>query len=547
MRRTRSSIYGTAGNFNLCLGGAPKGRADSYIVADGSNIGSVADADRCAIADGGGSVRVCCFSSSNSITAIVALGKNSSVPRDRDIGTTITSTTDTGTPFRISGDICLTGDGYFAAAVRVAVAVSAADTGSRIARCFDGGISGNGDVFSIALISAADAGSIVARNCGYVAAGDGDIAGIAIAVSKGAADTSRIIVALCKETALAAVRSFVVVFNCQCARSVTVVFLKTGVLITALQDVVSVQFNFRIAFALYRESSTLIMGVGFTAVNIHIVQHKRKNLLGFFGKVIDNGDDVLGRRCGGAGAAVVRLCCGGSGQQGGRGIGGLLFLFLLLFLLLLFFLLLLLLFLLCGRLLRGLGGFCLCLGRLRGHFLFGWLLLLLLLLFFLFGGLLLRGHFLFGFLFGGLLLRSTLFALPGGCGYLLRCSVPGGILALGRFRLVPCGGVAPVRFLRGGGSVGFGAVVILSAAGSAPDDDAVKAVGVGLAALFDGDYTGIADVNIHTAIIDVVGGRECGGRNGCHNGQHRCCRKHPQCKILRSHKQSSQKLHGVDL
>ena len=526
MRRTRSSIYGTAGNFNLCLGGAPKGRADSYIVADGSNIGSVADADRCAIADGGGSVRVCCFSSSNSITAIVALGKNSSVPRDRDIGTTITSTTDTGTPFRISGDICLTGDGYFAAAVRVAVAVSAADTGSRIARCFDGGISGNGDVFSIALISAADAGSIVARNCGYVAAGDGDIAGIAIAVSKGAADTSRIIVALCKETALAAVRSFVVVFNCQCARSVTVVFLKTGVLITALQDVVSVQFNFRIAFALYRESSTLIMGVGFTAVNIHIVQHKRKNLLGFFGKVIDNGDDVLGRRCGGAGAAVVRLCCGG-----GRGNGRLIFLILFLFLFLLF-LLLLLLFLLCGRLLRGLGGFCLCLGRLRGHFLFGWLLLLLLLLF---------------FLFGGLLLRSTLFALPGGCGYLLRCSVPGGILALGRFRLVHCGGVAPVRFLRGGGSVGLDAVVPLVAAGSAPDDDAAKAVFVGHVALFDGDYTVFADFNIHTAIIDVVGGRECGGRNGCHNGQHRCCRKHPQCKILRSHKQSSQKLHGVDL
>ena len=293
---------------------------------------------------------------------------------------------------------------------------------------------------------------------------------------------------------------------------------------TTLQDVVSVQFNFRVAITLYRESSTVITGVVFTAVNIHIVQHKRKSLLGTLDKVVDNGDDVFGRLCGGAGAAVVRLCCGGSGQRGGRGNGRLIFLLLLL---------LLLLFLLCGRLLCGLGGFCLCLGRLRGLFLFG----------FLFGGLLLRGHFLFGWL----LLRSTLFALPGGCGFLLRCSVPGGILALGRFRLVPCGGVAPVCFLRGGGSVGLDAVIRFAlTAGSAPDDDAVKAVFVGLVALFDGDYTGIADGNIHTAIIDVVGGRECGGRNGCHNGQHRCCRKHPQCKILRSHKQSSQKLHGVD-
>ncbi len=28
--------------------------------------------------------------------------------------------------------------------------------------------------------------------------------------------------------------------------------------------------------------------------------------------------------------------------------------------------------------------------------------------------------------------------------------------------------------------------------------------------MFDGDYTVFADGNIHTAIIDVVGGRECG-------------------------------------
>ena len=331
-------------------------------------------------------------------------------------------------------------------------------------------------------------------------------------------NTGTCIFTLCKETALAAVRSFVVVFNGKCARSIAVVFLKTGVIETALQDVVSIQFNFRIAIALYRESSTAIIVVVFTAVNIHIVQHKRKSLLGIVDKVVDNGDDIFGRRCGGAGAAVVRLCCGGSGQRGSRGISGLLFLFFLL--------------LLCGRLLCGLGGFCLCLGRLRGHFLFGWLLLLLLLLFFL-------------FLFGWLLLRGALFALPGGCG--LRCSVPGGILALGRFRLAHCGGVAPVCFLRGGGSAGLDAVVpFVLTAGSAPDDDAVKCVGVGFITLIDGDYTGIADGNIHTAIIDVVGGRECGGRNGCHNGQHRCCRKHPQCKILRSHKQSSQKLHGVD-
>ena len=412
----------------------------------------------------------------------------------------------------------MTGDGYFTAAVRAATR-SAADTGSVIARCFDGGISGNGDVFSIAIISTADTGSVPAGNCGYAAAGDGDIAGIAIAACRGAADTGTITVSNCKETALAAVRSYFLVFNGKCTRSITVVFLKTGVIGTTLQDVVSVQFDLRIAITLYRESSTPI-GVGFfTAVNIHIVQHKRKNLLGFFGKVIDNGDDIIGRLCGGAGAAVVRLCCGGS-----RGNGRLIFLFLLLFLLLLFLLLL------CGRLLCGLGGFCLCLGRLRSHFLFG----------FLFSGLLLRGHFLFGFLFGGLLLRSTLFALPGGCGFLLRCSVPGDILALGRFRLVPCGGVAPVCFLRGGGSVGLDAVICFAlTAGSAPDDDAVKAVFVDIITLFDGDYTGIADVNIHTALIDVVGGRECGGRNGCHNGQHRCCRKHPQCKILRSHKQSS--------
>ena len=337
-------------------------------------------------------------------------------------------------------------------------------------------------------------------------------------------NTGTCIFTLCKETALAAVRSFVVVFNGKCARSIAVVFLKTGVIETALQDVVSIQFNFRIAIALYRESSTAIIVVVFTAVNIHIVQHKRKSLLGIVDKVVDNGDDIFGRRCGGAGAAVVRLCCRGSGQRGGRGNGRLIFL-------------LLLLFLLCGRLLCGLGGFCLCLDRLRGHFLFG----------FLFGWLLLRGHFLFGFLFGGLLLRGTLFALPGGCGFRLRCSVPGGILALGRFRLVHCGGVAPVCFLRGGGSAGLDAVVpFVLTAGSAPDDDAVKCVGVGFITLIDGDYTGIADGNIHTALIDVVGGRECGGRNGCHNGQHRCCRKHPQCKILRSHKQSSQKLHGVD-
>ena len=524
MRRTRSSIYGTAGNFNLCLGGAPRGRADSYIVADGSNIGSVADADRCAIADGGGSVRVCCFSSSNSSTAIVALGKNSSVLRDRDIGTTGSSAADTGSGIGKSCDICMTGDGYFTAAVR-AVTRSAADTGSVIARCFDGGISGNGDVFSIALISTADTGSIPAGNRGYIATGDGDIAGIAIAAFRGAADTGTITVSNCKETALAAVRSYFLVFNGKCTRSITVVFLKTGVIGTTLQDVVSVQFDLRIAIALYRESRFVIIGVVFTAVNIHIVQHKRKSLLGTLDKVVDNGDDVFGRLCGGAGAAVVCLCGRGSGQRGGRGNGRLLFL-------------LLLLFLLCGRLLRGLGGFCLCLGRLRGHFLFGWLLLLFLLLFFL---------FLFGFLFGGLLLRSTLFALPGGCGFRLRCSVPGGILTLGRFRLAHCGGVAPVCFLRGGGSADLGAVILfVLTAGSAPDDDAVKFVGVGFITLIDGDFTGIADGNIHTALIDVVGGRECGGRNGCHNGQHRCCRKHPQCKILRSHKQSSQKLHGVD-
>ena len=510
----------------------PRGRADSYIVADGSNIGSVADADRCAIADGGGSVRVCCFSSSNSSTAIVALGKNSSVLRDRDIGTTGSSAADTGSGIGKSDDICTTGDGYFAAAVRAATR-SAADTGSVIARRFNGGISGNGDVFSIAIISTADTGSIPAGNCGYVAASDGDIAGIAIAIAiavfRRSTDTSRISVALCKETGFAAVLGFVIVFNGERARSIAVVFLKTGVIGTALQDVVSIQFNFRIAIALYRESSFAItVVVVFTAVNIHIVQHKRKSLLGIIDEVVDNGDDVFGRLCGGAGAAVVRLCCGGSGQRGGRGNGRLLFLLLLLFLFL---------FLLCGRLLCGLGGFWLCLDKLRGHFLFG----------FLFGWLLLRGHFLFGFLFGGLLLRSTLFALPGGCGFLLRCSVPGSILALGRFRLVPCGGVAPVCFLRGRGSTGLGAVVLFAlTAGSAPDDDAVKCVGVGFITLIDGDYTGIADVNIHTALIDVVGGRECGGRNGCHNGQHRCCRKHPQCKILRSHKQSSQKLHGVD-
>ena len=507
----RSSIYGTAGNFNLCLGGVPRGRADSYIVADGSNIGSVADADRCAIADGGGSVRVCCFSSSNSSTAIVALGKNSSVLRDRDIGTTGSSAADTGSGIGKSDDICTTGDGYFAAAVRAATR-SAADTGSVIARRFNGGISGNGDVFSIAIISTADTGSIPAGNRGYIATGDGDIAGIAIAAFRGAADTGTITVSNCKETALAAVRSYFLVFNGKCTRSITVVFLKTGVIGTTLQDVVSVQFNFRVAITLYRESSTVITGVVFTAVNIHIVQHKRKSLLGFFDKVVDNGNNVFGPLCRGASAAVVCLCCGGSGQRGGRGNGRLIFLILFLFL-----------FLLCGRLLRGLGGFCLCLGRLRGHFLFG-------------------------FLFGGLLLRGTLFALPGGCGFLLRCSVPGGILALGRFRLVHCGGVAPVCFLRGGGSTGLGAVVPFAlTAGSAPDDDAVKCVGAGLVALFDGDFTSFADGNIHIALIDVVDVRECGGRNGCHNGQHRCCRKHPQCKILRSHKQSSQKLHGVDL
>ena len=388
----------------------------------------------------------------------------------------------------------MTGDGYFAAAVRAAATRSAADTGSVIARRFDGGISGNGDVFSIAIISTADTGSIPAGNRGYIATGDGDIAGIAIAACRGAADTGTITVSNCKETALAAV----LVFNGKCTRSITVVFLKSGVIGTTLQDVVSIQFNFRVAIALYRESRFAVTVVISTAVNIHIVQHKRKSLLGILDKVVDNGNNVFGRLC------------------GGRGNGRLLFL-------------LLLLFLLCGRLLRGLGGFCLCLGRLRGHFLFGWLLLLLF------------------FLFGWLLLRGTLFALPGGCGFLLRCSVPGGILALGGFRLVYCGGVAPVCFLRGGGSVGLDAVILfVLTAGSAPDDDAVKAVGVGIITLCDGDYTGIADGNIHTAIIDVVGGRECGGRNGCHNGQHRCCRKHPQCKILRSHKQSSQKLHGVD-
>ena len=134
------------------------------------------------------------------------------------------SAADTSTGIRKSGDICMTGDGYFTTAVRDAVAVSAADTGSTIARRFDGGISGNGDIFSIALISAADAGSIVAGNCGYIATGDGDIAGIAIAVFKGSTDTSRISVALCKETALAAVRSFVIVFNGKCTRSVIIIF-----------------------------------------------------------------------------------------------------------------------------------------------------------------------------------------------------------------------------------------------------------------------------------------------------------------------------------
>lgn len=265
MRITGRSIYGTAGNFNLCLGGAPRGRADSYIVADGSNIGSVADADRCAIADGGGSVRVCCFPSSNSSTAIVAVGNNSSVLRDRDIGTTGSSAADTGSGIGKSDDICMTGDGYFTAAVRAATR-SAADTGSVIARRFDGGISGNGDVFSIAIISTADTGSIPAGNCGYVAAGDGDIAGIAIAIAaiRGSTDTSRISVSNCKETALAAVR----IFNGKCTRSITVVFLKTGMIGTTLQDVVSIQFDLRIAITLYRESSFVIIGVVFTAVNI---------------------------------------------------------------------------------------------------------------------------------------------------------------------------------------------------------------------------------------------------------------------------------------
>ena len=234
----------------MCLGGAPKGRADSYIVADGSNIGSVADADRCAIADGGGSVRVCCFSSSNSSTAIVALGKNSSVLRDRDIGTTGSSAADTGSGIGESDDICMTGDGYFAAAVRAAATRSAADTGSVIARRFDGGISGNGDVFSIAIISTADTGSIPAGNRGYIATGDGDIAGIAIAAFRGAADTGTITVSNCKETALAAVRSYFLVFNGKCTRSITVVFLNTGVIGTTLQDVVSVQLNFRVAITL---------------------------------------------------------------------------------------------------------------------------------------------------------------------------------------------------------------------------------------------------------------------------------------------------------
>ena len=447
------------------------------------------------------------------------------------------------TPLGPGLNICLVGNGNFTITRCVFASVTtAADASTAVAACNYSGISFDGNVCTIRSWAAANAGTISPADRSDFAASDCDMRG---ALVFSTTNTGTVISTLCKETALAAVLGFVIVFNCQCARSVTVVFLKTGVIGTTLQDVVSVQFNFRIAFALYRESGFVVFIAIVTAVNIHIVQHKRKSLLGFFDKVVDNGDDIIGRLCGGAGAAVVRLCGRGSGQQGGRGIGGLLFLFLLLFLLLLFFLLLLLLFLLCGRLLCGLGSFCLCLDRLRGHFLFG----------FLFSGLLLRGHFLFGwlllllfflFLFGGLLLRGTLFALPGGCGFRLRCSVPGGILTLGRFRLVHCGGVAPVCFLRGGGSVGLDAVVILSAAGSAPDDDAVKAVGVGLVALFDGDFTVFADGNIHTAIIDVVGGRECGGRNGCHNGQHRCCRKHPQCKILRSHKQSSQKLHGVD-
>ena len=397
----------------------------------------------------------------------------------------------------------MVGNGNFTITLCVVASVTTdADASTGVAACNYSGISFDGNVCTIRTATAANAGSTPpADRCDF-AASDCDMRGV---LAFSTTNTGTVFSTLCKETALAAVRSFVVVFNGKCTRSVTVVFLKTGVLFTTL----SVQFNFRVAFALYRESRFVVFIAIITAVNIHIVQHKRKNLLGLLGKVVDNGDDIIGRLCGGAGAAVVSLCCGG------RGNGRLIFLLLLLFLLLLFLLLL------CGRLLCGLGSFCLCLDRLRGHVLFG-------------------------FLFGELLLRGVLFALLGGCGYRLRCSVPGGILTLGRFRLVHCGGVAPVCFLRGGGSIGFGAVVILSAAGSAPDDDAVKAVFVGHAALFDGDYTGIADLNIHTALIDVVGGRECGGRNGCHNGQHRCCRKHPQCKILRSHKQSSQKLHGVD-
>ena len=411
----------------------------------------------------------------------------------------------------------MVGNGNFTIPLSV---TTAADASTGVAACNYSGISFDDNVCTIRLVAAANAGSIVSADRSDFAASDCDMRGV---LQMSTTNTGTVIFTLCKESALAAVLGFLIVFDCQCARSITVVFLKTGVIVTTLQDVVSVQFDFRIAIALYRESSFVVFIVILTAVNIHIVQHKRKSLLGIVDKVVDNGNDVFGRRCGGACAAcaaVVCLCCGGSGQRGGRGNGRLIFL-------------LLLLFLLCGRLLRGLGGFCLCLGRLRGHFLFGWLLLLLLLFFL--------------FLFGGLLLRGTLFALPGGCGFLLRCSVPGGILTLGRFRLVHCGGVAPVCFLRGGGSADLGAVVpFVLTAGSAPDDDAVKCVGVGFITLIDGDYTGIADVNIHTALIDVVGGRECGGRNGCHNGQHRCCRKHPQCKILRSHKQSSQKLHGVD-
>ena len=81
-------------------------------------------------------------------------------------------------------------------------------------------------------------------------------------------NTGTCIFTLCKETALAAVRRFVVVFNCQCARSVTVVFLKTGVIETTLQDVVSIQLNFRVAIALYRESRFVVFIAIITAVNI---------------------------------------------------------------------------------------------------------------------------------------------------------------------------------------------------------------------------------------------------------------------------------------